>query len=95
MPFEKIQPPNEPELKPISAEQPEKPVEIENPDIGGLAFKFKPDEIEGVLRRLVPNESDRRNLSPDEREKLISEEEIRVKMRQARASIEQDKPKTK
>lgn len=92
MSLERIQPPNEPELKPILAEQPEKPVEIENPDIGGLTFKFKPDEIEGALKRLVPDENKRRNLGPEEREKLISEEETRVRIKQAKSSLERKKP---
>jgi len=79
-----------PEQAPIipgDDEYQEKPAEIENPDIGGITFRFSPDEREGVLRRLVQDRLARENLPAEEKERLINEEEKRVRIRMARKSV--------
>ena len=79
--------PEQAPIMPEDNEYQEKPAEIENPDIGGINFRFSPDEREGILKRLVPDRLARENLSAEEKERLINEEERRARIKMARKSV--------
>lgn len=48
----------------------------------GSQFTFRPEDIERVLRRLVPDENERKALTREKKDELIRAEEMRIRASQ-------------